>query len=387
MADLKGMTGKIARVDLSSGTVTVIEPEEEIYKKFLGGSSLGLYYLFKEGIVDPNVDPLGPDNMIQFMIGPVTGAAPNARSTIVTKSAYNFICATTCGGQAASELKYAGWDGVQVVGKADHPVYIAINNDQVEIRDASHVWGMGVEEAEMELKKEVLAELESREAMIRDADLNPQWAAMRPPKRQGLGAKRLASVWLIGPGGENQVWYASVMTEGARAHGRWGAGAIAGSKNLKGIVIRGTKGHALADKKSFLELTSAVQESERGDYFWRSYGTAGIGARSAYVEDSYPIRNWQWVCWADPNVKAITGPFMDTTSFVTKQSCPGCVLHCLYPTEVTSATWRWRARRPAIHSRAITTIRPSTWPSYSSPPSCTTTMGWTSSKAATTLRW
>jgi aldehyde:ferredoxin oxidoreductase len=336
MADLKGMTGKIARVDLSSGTVTVIEPEEEIYKKFLGGSSLGLYYLFKEGIVDPNVDPLGPDNMIQFMIGPVTGAAPNARSTIVTKSAYNFICATTCGGQAASELKYAGWDGVQVVGKADHPVYIAINNDQVEIRDASHVWGMGVEEAEMELKKEVLAELESREAMIRDADLNPQWAAMRPPKRQGLGAKRLASVWLIGPGGENQVWYASVMTEGARAHGRWGAGAIAGSKNLKGIVIRGTKGHALADKKSFLELTSAVQESERGDYFWRSYGTAGIGARSAYVEDSYPIRNWQWVCWADPNVKAITGPFMDTTSFVTKQSCPGCILHCLYPTEVTS---------------------------------------------------
>jgi len=336
MADLKGMTGKIARVDLTSGTVTVIEPEEEIYKKFLGGSSLGLYFLFKEGIADPSVDPLGPDNMIQFMIGPVTGAAPNARSTIVTKSAYNFICATTCGGQAAAELKYAGWDGIQVVGKADHPVYIAVIDDNVEIRDASHVWGMGVEEAEMELKKEVLAEVESREAMIRDADLTPEWAALRPPQRNGVGAKRLASVWLIGPGGENQVWYASVMTEGARAHGRWGSGAIAGSKNLKAIVIRGTKGHQLADKKTFLELTSAVQESERGDYFWRSYGTAGIGARSAYVEDSYPIRNWQWASWADPNVKAITGPFMDTTSFVRKQSCPGCIMHCLYPAEVTS---------------------------------------------------
>jgi len=337
MADLKGMTGKIARVDLSSGTVSVIEPEEEVYKKFLGGSALGAYFLIKEGIADPKVDPLGPENMIQFMIGPITGSAPNARSTIVTKSAYNFFCASTCGGQAASELKYAGWDGIQVVGKADKPVYIAVIDDKVEIRDASHVWGMGVEEAEMILKGEVLAETESREAMMRDADLTPEWAALRPPKRQGFGAKRLASVWLIGPGGENQVWYASVMTEAARAHGRWGAGAIAGAKNLKGIVIRGTKGHQLADKKTFLEIASAVQNSERGDYFWRSYGTAGIGAQSAYIEDSYPIRNWQWACWADPNVKAITGPFMDVTSFVRAQACPGCSMHCLYPTEVTSS--------------------------------------------------
>jgi aldehyde:ferredoxin oxidoreductase len=336
MADLKGMAGKIARVDLTSGTVTVIEPEEEIYKKFLGGSALGVYYLFKEGIVDPSVDPLGPDNMIQFMIGPITGAAPSARSVIVTKSAYNFICVTTSGGQAASELKYAGWDGIQVVGKAAKPVYIAVMDDVVEIRDASHVWGMGAEEAEMELKKEVVAELESREAMMRDADLTPEWAALRPPQRLGMGNKRLASAWVIGPGGENQVWYASVITEGARAHGRWGAGAIAGSKNLKAIVIRGTKGHRLADKKRFLEITDVIQQSERGDYFWRSYGTAGIGARSAYVEDAYPIRNWQWCCWADPNVKAIEGSFMDTASFVTKQACPNCILHCLYPVEVTS---------------------------------------------------
>ena len=335
MADFMGMTGKIARVDLSSGTVTVIEPEEEVYKKFLGGSSLGAYYLFKEGVAEPSVDPLGPDNLFQIMIGPVTGAASNARSVVVTKSAYNFFCASTCGGQAAAELKFAGWDGIQVVGKADHPVYIAVIDDVVEIRDASHVWGMGAEEAEIELKKEVVAEIESREAMIRDADLTPEWAALRPPKRQGLGAKRLAQAWVIGPGGENQVWYASVMTEGGRAHGRWGGGAIAGSKNLKAIVVRGTKGHRLADKKTFLEATKAIQQSQIGNYMWRSYGTAGIGARSAYVEDAFPIRNWQWCSWADPNVKAITGPFMWATSFVTQQSCPNCHLHCLYPVSYT----------------------------------------------------
>ena len=87
MADLKGMTGKIARVDLTSGKVTVVEPAEEIYKKYLGGAALGVYFLFKEGVVSPDVAPLSPQNMLQFLIGPITGAAPNARSVAVTKSA------------------------------------------------------------------------------------------------------------------------------------------------------------------------------------------------------------------------------------------------------------------------------------------------------------
>lgn len=336
MAEYFGFTGKIARVDLTNETVTVIEPAEEIYRKFLGGSAMGAYFLFKEGIFDPKLDPLGPDNLLQFMVGPVTGAAPNARITLVTKSAYNIYCASTCGGHFGSELKYAGWDGIQVVGKASKPVYLAVMDDTIEIRDAGHVWGKGVEESELILKSEVLAELESREGMLRDADLNPQWAAMRPPKRLGMHAKRLAHVMAIGPGGENQVWYSCVVTEGARAAGRWGAGAVMGSKNLKAVVVRGTKGHKLADKKTFLALVSGIQKSERGDYFWRSYGTAGIGANSAYVEDAFPIRNWQWCSWADPHVKAIAGPFMDQTSFVRKVSCYGCNLHCLYPVEVTS---------------------------------------------------
>ncbi|MCJ7825241.1 MAG: hypothetical protein MUP44_10100, partial [Anaerolineales bacterium] len=336
MADLLGMTGKILRVDLTTETTTTIEPDESVYKKFLGGSALGAYFLIKEGIADPSVDPLGPDNMLQIMIGPVTGASPNPRTIVVTKSAYNFFCASTIGGNAGSELKYAGWDGVQVVGKANRPVYIAIMDDKVEIRDAAHLWGVGVEEAEMIMKAEVLADLENAESMMKDADMTPEWAAMHPVKGNGFSEKRLAHVWLIGPGGENQVWYGAVMTEGARAAGRWGSGAIAGSKNLKGIVVRGTKGHVLADKKKFMEATAAIQASERQAYFWRSYGTAGIGAASAYVEDAFPIRNWQWGCWADPSVKAITGPFMDQSSFVNKQACSGCVLHCLYATEVTS---------------------------------------------------
>ena len=337
MAELKGVTGKIARVDLSKGTVSVVEPPEEVYKKFLGGSALGVYFLVKEGVVEPSVKPFSPENMIQFMIGPTNGISPNARSTIVTKSGYNFICISTSGGRAAAELKFAGWDGIQVVGKADKPVYLAVIDDNIEIRDASKIWGMDTQQAETEMLKSVLSPLEYRETILRDADLTPEWAALRPVKRQGIGAKRLASAWVIGPGGENMVWYANVITEGARAHGRYGAGAIAGSKNLKGIVIRGTKGHRLADKAKFLELVRGIQASEAKDYFWRSYGTAGIGAASANIEDSFPIRNWQWDAWADPeNVKALEGPWMDIASFVKQVACPGCALHCMYLAQVTS---------------------------------------------------
>ena len=337
MAKLKGVTGKIARVDLSTGKVSVIEPPEEVYRKFLGGSGLGLYYLFKEGIVEPDVDPLSPENMFQILVGPVTGAAPNARSVIVTKSPYNFICISTSGGRGAAELKFAGWDGIQVVGKADHPVYLAVIDDNIEIRDASDVWGMGTEEAGIELRKRVLSPLEQRESILIARDMTPEWAELRPPKRKGIGAKRLAACWVIGPGGENQVRYANVITEGARAHGRYGSGAVAGSKNLKGIVVRGTKGHTLADKARFLDIVKDIQAAEKGSYFWRSYGTAGIGWPEANVAAGFPIRNWQWESWADPETGiALVGPFMDQSSFVRKQACPGCFLHCLYAAEVTS---------------------------------------------------
>jgi len=120
MAELKGMTGKIARVDLTKGSVTVIEPGEDVYRKYLAALRLGVYFLFKEGIVSPDVDPLGPDNMLQFMIGPVTGRAQCAFCNRDEKRIQLHFIATS-GGQAATELKFAGWDGIQVVGKADKP--------------------------------------------------------------------------------------------------------------------------------------------------------------------------------------------------------------------------------------------------------------------------
>ena len=337
MKERYGFTGKIARIDLGSKSVSTIQPPEEVYRKFLGGWAMGMYFLFKEGLADPKKEALGPENMLQLMVGPVTGIAPNARTAIVTKSPYNFNCVTLCGGQGGSNLKFAGWDGIQIVGKADRPVYLAIIDDEIEIRDAEQYWGMGAEDAEMALRKQVLAPLEISGSTLSKSDMTRRWAKLRPPREQGIGAKRLSSAWVIGPAGENRVWFANMVTEGARAHGRYGSGAVAGSKNLKGIVVRGTKGQKFADKKKFMQVTSKIKEKESKSHFWRSYGTAGISAKESNVLGGYPIRNWQWESWADPKtVKTLSGPFMDRLSFVRKQSCPGCALHCLYPTEVTS---------------------------------------------------
>jgi aldehyde:ferredoxin oxidoreductase len=339
MADMFGYAGKIARVDLTAGTVTTIETPVEVLKKFLGGSALGMYYMVKEGLADKAITPFDPKNMIQFMLGPTNGFSPNARSTIVTKSGYNFNTITTSGGRAASELKWAGWDGIQVVGKSSKPVYLEVIDDKITIKDATALWGKDSEETEKLLLASIAAPLEKRDnTIITAADMTPEWAALRPPSGNPIGAKRLGSAWVIGTAGENRVWYACVVTEGARAHGRYGAGAIMGDKKLKGIVIRGTQGQKIADKAKYLELVHAIQASEAKDAFWRLYGTAGIGYGEANGSGGFPIRNWQWCSWSDPDVaKSLDGPFMDMTSFKKAFSCPGCNLHCMFTTQITSS--------------------------------------------------
>lgn len=337
MAELKGYWGKILRVDLSKGTIDTVVTPEPILRKFLGGSALGVYYLLKEGIIDPKIKPFDPENLFQLLLGPMNGYGPNGRSTTVTKSGYNFIGISTSGSQASAYLKFAGWDGIQVVGKSSKPVYLEIIDDNVAIKDASHLWGKGAEEAEKELLHSILAPIEKRETIVTAADMTPEWAALRPPKGKGIGEKRLGAAWVIGQGGENLVWNAGISTEGARAHGRYGTGAVMGSKMLKGIVVRGTKGQKLADKAAFQKILKEIQDAMLTNYGNRSFGTARIGNRSTNIEDGFPIRNWQWGSWADPsNVKALDGPFMDSVSFVKQIACPGCVMHCMYLTEVTS---------------------------------------------------
>ncbi len=168
-------------------------------------------YLVEE--IDPKVDPLSPDNKIILATGPLTGtmASTGGRYTVVTKGPLTgAIACSNSGGYWGAELKMAGWDMVIFEGKSPKPVYLYIENDKAELRDAAHLWGKTVWQTEETLKK---------------PHQDPQI--------------RVSS---IGGAGENRVLFAAIVNDLHRAAGRSGVGAVMGSKNLKAIAVRGTKG-------------------------------------------------------------------------------------------------------------------------------------------------
>ena len=217
--------GKILRVDLTAGTVKSEPLNMEWARAYLGSRGLASKYLVEE--IDPKVDPLSPANKLIWATGPLTGtmASTGGRYTVVTKGPLTgAIACSNSGGYWGAELKMAGWDMVIFEGRSPKPVYLLINDDQVELHDASHLWGQSVWKTEEALKK---------------AHQDPQL--------------RISS---IGLAGENQVLYAAIVNDLHRAAGRSGVGAVAGSKNLKAIAVRGTKGVGnVKDPKAFMQVT------------------------------------------------------------------------------------------------------------------------------------
>jgi len=151
-----GYTGKILRVNLTNKEISVEEPEDKFYRTYLGGTALVGYYLLKE--VKPGIDPLGPDNKLIFTSGVVSGVpvAGAGRSGAGAKSPLTGGWGDgQAGGFWPAEIKRAGWDAIIIEGKADSPVYIWIQNEKVEIRDASHIWGKTTLDAENAIKSEL----------------------------------------------------------------------------------------------------------------------------------------------------------------------------------------------------------------------------------------
>lgn len=222
-------TKKILRVNLNSGTCESEPTNMEWAAKYLGQRGLATKYLIEE--TDPKVDPLSPDNKLIFATGPLTGtAAPTSgRWSVITKGALTgAIACSNSGGFFGAELKNAGWDMVIFEGKSDKPVYLDINNDQAELKDASELWGKSVWETEDKLRE------------IRgDNDI------------------RVAA---IGLAGENGVKFACIVNEKDRAAGRSGVGTVMGSKNLKAVAVRGTVGVSVGDPMAFLQATGAANK-------------------------------------------------------------------------------------------------------------------------------
>lgn len=206
---LKGYADKIAHVDLTAGKVEYKNIPEDWARKYIGARGLGVKYVFENG---PQVDPLSPDNILCFMNGPLTGTEANmsGRMAIVTKSPLTgTVTDSHHGGWSAARLRWAGFDGLIFKGKAEKPVYAYVHDGQVELHDASDVWGKGVHDTVKYFKDK-----------YGEDDL---------------------SVIAIGPAGENLVKFANWMNEMDRASGRGGTGCVGGSKQLKAVVIKQKK--------------------------------------------------------------------------------------------------------------------------------------------------
>ena len=256
-----GYMGKILRVNLSTGEVKVEQPDERLYKDYIGGYGIGARILYSE--MKAGVDPLGPDNILGFATGPLTGtpALLGSRYTVFAKSPLTGGWGdANSGGQFGPAMKFAGFDAVLVSGIASGPVYLVLDSGKASLEDASGLWGKDCSETEDALT--------------------------------GVFGKE-AQVACIGPSGEKLSLISCVMNNRGRAAGRSGLGAVMGSKKLKCIAVRGKMAVPLADAAGLNQLRREAPKALSGAFYDRIkyYGTAG-GASTAIARDDAPARNW-----------------------------------------------------------------------------------------------
>jgi len=295
---MKGYMGTILKIDLTRSKVQKEDLNEEWAKQFVGGSGLGAKYLFE--LTDEKTDPLGPENPLILMTGPFTGTSVplSGRHAVVTRSPLTGIFGESdVGGTWGANLKRAGFDGIILTGKSEKPVYLWINDEKVEIRDASHLWGKDTYEMDPILKSET---------------------------------HEKAVVSAIGQAGENQVFISSIMTDGreGRAAGRCGMGAVMGSKNLKAIVIRGTKKVPVHNPEEVTRLPKeyGAMINQKAENF-RKYGTAG--SLSVFeAMGTLPLQNWKFVGRWESSAEKINGFTMSGTVLKGHYFCDACILGC-----------------------------------------------------------
>jgi len=292
-------TGKVLFIDLNTASMEEEIIQEKVYRDFIGGQGLGARIIYER--VKPKADPLGPDNMLGFVVGPLTGTGIHgARFQVVGKSpltgGWND---SNAGGSFAHELKAAGYDGIFVSGISSKPVYLFINDGHAEIRDASPLWGKDTTQVDEILKNE-------------------------------LGDKKVR-VACIGPGGENQSLIAGVMHEGSAA-ARGGLGAIMGSKLLKAVAVRGTRKTTVADPERLATLRrnyiNAIKNTDdEAVLTFKKWGTCGLFS-ACLVSGDTPIKNWTLFGEEGfPNHAKLDGDSI-TKYQVRKHACLGCPVAC-----------------------------------------------------------
>jgi len=292
---MKGWTGNILRINLSSKTVKKETYSEEFAKKWVGGRGFAIKILWDE--LKPGIDPLGPDNKLIVALGPIAGIpAPNTGKTVVAAKSplTGGYGDGNLGTKVSIHLRKAGYDVLIVEGKADSPVGIYIEDDNVKFFPANEIWGNG-----------------SYKTM--------DWLYAKFGK--GVG------ILTIGEGGENKVLYSIIRSLEGRAGGRPGIGAVMGSKNLKAIVVKGTKEIPVADPEAVKEIgTNDLKKINQIDKEtgWTKQGTTSVLAWCNEVA-ALPVRNMRKTSHKD--AWKIDGERL-AAACVKVYGCPNCTMHC-----------------------------------------------------------
>ena len=310
-----GWTGMILRVNLSDGRVAKEPLDPHMARAYIGGRGLATKILYDE--IDPSLDPLGPANKLILATGPLTGtnAPTGGRYMVVTKSPLTgAIACSNSGGYVGAEMKYAGYDLVIVEGKAPHPVYLWVNNDKVEIRDAAKVWGKSTHETEDILHNATNAE---------------------------------AKICSIGPAGETLSLTACVINDKHRAAGRSGVGAVMGSKNLKAVVFRGTRSVKVAQPQAFMGACLTAVAKLKGDPAAGAglpmYGTPGI-VNVINAHGFMPTNNFQFGQFV--GVEKISGETIRDEILTRNKGCFACTIACARVTEVKDGKFKGSGEGP-----------------------------------------
>jgi aldehyde:ferredoxin oxidoreductase len=301
-----GWTRKILRVNLNEGTCKAEDLNMTWAKDYLGSRGLATKYLVEE--MDPKVDPLSPENKLIMATGPLTGtmASTGGRYTVVTKGPLTgAIACSNSGGYFGAEMKFAGWDMIIFEGRSEKPVYLMLENDRAELKDASHLWGTSTWHTEEQIKKD------NQDPQIR--------------------------VSSIGKAGENQVLFSCVVNDLHRAAGRSGVGAVMGSKNLKAVALRGTKGvSGIEDFTEFAKVTKEKKAILAGNAVTgQGLPTYGTQVLMNVINEmgALPTRNHKSVQFEDANAisaEAMAKPRESDgkAQLVTNAACFGCTIAC-----------------------------------------------------------
>jgi aldehyde:ferredoxin oxidoreductase len=319
-----GYHGKILHLDLTAEKIEVEEPNEAFYRTYLGGSAMGVYYLLKHS--PPGIDPLAPENTLSLMVSVTTGAAISGlcRVAATAKSPLSgLVGEATSGGFWPAELKFAGFDGIVVHGKADRPLYLWVHDGEAELREADHLWGRFTADVEDTIREE-------------------------------LGDRRI-HVLQCGPAAERGIRFGALISNANRANARAGLGTVMASKNLKALAVRGRNRPPQADPAAVRALARWGADNLADS------GVAGhpfLGTSAAVLSQNsaggLPTRNWSSGTFE--GAEAISGQRMAETIRKEGDTCYACVVRCKPVVEVTEGPYAVDPRYGGPEYESISTL-------------------------------